>query len=89
MPDKPPDFLDAAIAAVAQKEGPQPVDLVNVNIKIMGREDRPAAMSIPKDITDMELLGLVAAVLQIGDELRKFRKPAIEIARQMPNGPVS
>jgi hypothetical protein len=34
---------------------------------------RPAAVAVPKDITDLELLALVGQVLAVGDKLRNQR----------------
>lgn len=86
MPTKPPDPIDRAIGAV---QAPAPIEMANVSLKIMGKDDRPAAISIPKDVTDVELLALVAAILHIGDQLRPMRGPQLQVVRAMPNGQMS
>lgn len=83
MSEKPPDFLDAAIAAAERKEVVQ-IEMLTVAMKIMGREDRPAQLVVPKDVTDMEIIALMVAVAQVGDQLRAMRPPPIAIAHAMP-----
>ena len=63
--------LDDAVAAVDDKltikmAGP-------IQLQLLGDPARPAVLSMPVDITDMELISLMVAVAQIGDQLRAKR----------------
>jgi hypothetical protein len=58
--------IDRAIATAAPPT-------ITAQIALLNRRDRVAALSIPADITDLEWLGLVGAILQIGDQLRARR----------------
>jgi hypothetical protein len=64
-----PDSIDVAI----QKAAPR---ATTANIALLGNQNRPALLVVPDDITEMELLGLIGAVLQIGDQLRARRPVA-------------
>lgn len=64
-----PDSIDVAIA----KAAPQ---ATTANIALLRNPNRPALLVVPSDITDLELIGLIAAVVQVGDELRAKRPPA-------------
>lgn len=64
-----PDSIDVAIA----KAAPQ---ATTANIALLGNPNRPALLVVPNDVTDMELIGLIAAVIQIGDQLRAQRPSA-------------
>ncbi|HEY8869646.1 MAG TPA: hypothetical protein VIM30_09660 [Candidatus Limnocylindrales bacterium] len=59
-------MIDRAIATAAPPT-------ITAQIALLNRRDRVAALSIPADITDLEWLGLVGAILQIGDQLRARR----------------
>jgi len=65
-PTAQPDVIDRAIATAAPPT-------ITAQIALLNRRDRVAALSIPADITDLEWLGLVGAILQIGDQLRARR----------------
>jgi hypothetical protein len=67
---RPPDPVEAAIAAA---NGPKQVLMSQVNVPLLGRQDRPAVLAVPSDISDVELLALIGAVLQVGDQLRSQR----------------
>jgi hypothetical protein len=68
-----PDKVDEAIAAAEAKPT---VEMAQAQIRIMGREDRPAIIAMPKDVTDMELIALMVSVAQFGDQLRAQRPSA-------------
>lgn len=64
-----PDAIDAAIV----KAAPQ---ATTANIALLGNPNRPALLVVPTDITEMELPGLIAVVLRVGDQLRAQRPSA-------------
>lgn len=46
---------------------------------------RPIALAVPADATDAELLGVVNAVLEVGDRLRAAKpKSPIALVRSLP-----
>ena len=66
----PEDKLAEAIADVESK----PIKMAGpFQMQIMGNPNRPAILSLPVDVTDIELLAIIGAVLQIGDTLRAQR----------------
>lgn len=68
MAARPPDPVDAAIAAAAQ-----PAEIAMVQSEFTLPTGRPVAIAVPEDITDFELLSMVAVVLHLGDKLRAQR----------------
>jgi hypothetical protein len=67
------DPVGAAIAAVSQ-----PPVVRGATCQITLPTGRPAMLTVPEDVTDLELLGLVSAAVQFGMELRA-RRPASRI----------
>lgn len=84
---KPADFLDDKVAkavdAVEAKEQLVQVDMQQVQVKLLGRDDRPAAIAVPRDITDLEIINLMVNIAVLGDQLRALR-PSSRII--VPNG---
>lgn len=72
MNGHPPEAADPIDVAIA-KAAPQ---ATTANIALLGNPHRPALLVVPNDITEMELLGLIAVVLQVGDQLRAQRPSA-------------
>ena len=66
------DKVDEAIKATVQ------VRMAQIGIALLGRQERPAQLAMPEDITDLELLNIIAVVLQTGDQLRA-KRPASRI----------
>lgn len=63
-----PDAIDAAIVAMEPKQ-----QRVQATVRLLGRADRLVALDLPADITDLEWLGLIGAVLGLGDQIRAQR----------------
>jgi hypothetical protein len=63
-----PDPLAAAIAQASQ-----PAEIAMVQAEFSLPTGRPVMMAVPQDITDFEILGLVAIALHMGDKLRAQR----------------
>jgi hypothetical protein len=90
MPDpKKPDFLDAAIAAAAHEEKLVQVEMRQFNLKIMNRDDRPAVIVIPTDVTWQEVAALMVGMANCGEQVIAVQRPKLAIARALPNGPMS
>lgn len=69
---KAPDPIDAAIAAASA-----PI-VQGATVQITLPTGRPAVLTVPVDVTDTELVGLVAAAIQFAMQLRSQR-PASRI----------
>lgn len=65
------DRVDAAIASAANPGEPKGIEMRTLTIQL--GTGRPAALVLPADVTDVELLGLISAVLQAGENLRAER----------------
>lgn len=76
------DPIDRAVAAV-EASPPIAEQRTQAQISLLGRRDRVALLNLPADVSDLELLALFGAILQIGDGLRAQR-PASRIVG--PNG---
>lgn len=63
-----PDAIDAAIADAEPK--PQ---RVQATVKLLGRDQRLVVLDLPADISDLEWLGLIGALLGLGDQIRAQR----------------
>ena len=70
---KAPDPIDAAIAAAST-----PAAVQGATVQITLPTGRPAVLTVPVDVTDTELVGLVAAAIQFAMQLRSQR-PASRI----------
>ena len=67
------DKLDAAIAAAAANDEPDP-NVAWFDIALLNNKTRMAHVKVPADIGDLELLHLIGNILGIGDRLRSNRK---------------
>lgn len=86
------DKVAKAVEAVDRKPDEQKIvqiEMINVNLQIMGRPDRPAQVALPKDITDQEIIALMVGIAQVGDQLRAQRGPQLVRASALPNGKIS
>lgn len=63
------DKVDAAIEKIEA-----PADNAWFDIALMANPARMARVTVPADVSDLELLALIANVLGIGDRLRAQRK---------------
>lgn len=67
------DLADRAIASAAEPAAKDKgIEMRQLTIQL--GSGRPAALVLPVDVTDRELLGLVAAVLQAGEQLHAERQ---------------
>lgn len=82
---KPPDFLDAAIAAADEKQLVK-IEMRQFNLKIMNRDDRPAVVAMPTDITWQEVTALMVGMAQCCEQVIAAQRPKLEVAHSMPNG---
>jgi hypothetical protein len=62
-----PDPLDRAIAAA--QTGPTEVTVRMRQVQLTLPGGRPALLAVPEDLTDLEALGLIGAVLQVRDQI--------------------
>lgn len=72
----PKSVLPKALRRYAEtpaEPAPTVVPLMQAQIRLLNDPRRPAILSIPQDISDLEALALINAVLQITDSLRAQR----------------
>ena len=63
-----PDAIDAAIAAAEPTQ-----QRVQGTVNLLNRPDRLVALDLPADITDLEWLGLIGALLSLRDQIAAQR----------------
>lgn len=64
---------DAVAKVIAAVNAPAPQQRVQATVALLGRKDRPVALDLPADVTDIEWLGLIGALLSLGDQIRAQR----------------
>lgn len=61
-------------------EGPSPgtvnVEMVQLGVALGGRQDRPAIIAVPRDVTEAEMLLLVMAVVDPSGLRAQLRPPS-------------
>lgn len=67
----PPDKIDEAISATEEKV--VQVEMAAVGVKLLNNDARPAHIAVPTDISELEVLSLIASIIQITDQLRAKR----------------
>jgi hypothetical protein len=63
--------IEAAITAAESK--PTPIEIIEAKIALLKRPDRMVGIAFPADISDLEWLALLDALIEIGDQIRARR----------------